>query len=254
MRLLLGAFVGALQEVFWVVVLVISQLYLFGIMATYLYGRNNTDDAQAYFFDQMGGSIDQYFGTIPASMVTLLQILTFDSWIEIVRPIARFKNSAWPFFLMFNLVGAFGFLNLLIGVFSQEISERSDESAQRKKALLERWKKRANEWSGVFFELVDQDHSGLVSLRELEETIEVLEDPHDERRQTWESDRLREFARVEREFAKLGLHLDLVLKFVHAQLIFLGAHKEVGRRRDPTRPPRRASPGNPAIPFSRPIR
>ena len=70
-------------------------------MATSLYGERFPD----------------WFGSIGASMYTLFQIMTLESWsMGIVRPVMDAHPYAWAFFIPFILIATFTMLNLFIGI------------------------------------------------------------------------------------------------------------------------------------------
>lgn len=96
------AFLIAMQSVVWVGVLLLMAVYIFSIMA------------QGFFKD----ADYKHFGTVPRSMASLFQILTMDAWASgVAWPISDIYPAAWGFFVVFVLLGSFGLLNLLTGVF-----------------------------------------------------------------------------------------------------------------------------------------
>ena len=64
-----------------------------------------------------GSDFSEWFGTIGASMYTLFQIMTLESWsMGIVRPVLELFPMAWVFFITFILITSFTVLNLFIGI------------------------------------------------------------------------------------------------------------------------------------------
>ena len=64
-----------------------------------------------------GSAYSEWFGTIGASMFTLFQIMTLESWsMGIVRPVLELFPMAWTFFIPFILITSFTVLNLFIGI------------------------------------------------------------------------------------------------------------------------------------------
>lgn len=75
--------------------------YVFAVMATGLFG--------AHF--------PQWFGSVGASLYTLFQIMTLESWsMGIVRPVMEQYPYAWAFFVPFILLATFTMLNLFIAI------------------------------------------------------------------------------------------------------------------------------------------
>ena len=87
----LGAIGGLLAIVF----------YVFAVMATGLFGA----------------TFPQWFGSVGASLYTLFQIMTLESWsMGIVRPVMEVHPQAWLFFVPFILIATFTMLNLFIAI------------------------------------------------------------------------------------------------------------------------------------------
>lgn len=94
----LGAIIGVLGLLY----------YVAAVMATNLFG----------------GTHPQWFGTLGASMYTLFQIMTLESWsMGIVRPVMEAHPYAWLFFVPFIIITAFAVLNLFIGVIVNAMNE-----------------------------------------------------------------------------------------------------------------------------------
>lgn len=75
--------------------------YVFAVMATGLFGA----------------SFPQWFGSVGASLYTLFQIMTLESWsMGIVRPVMEQYPYAWAFFVPFILLATFTMLNLFIAI------------------------------------------------------------------------------------------------------------------------------------------
>lgn len=71
-----------------------------------------------------GDAFPEWFGSIGASVYTLFQIMTLESWsMGIVRPIMEVYPYAWAFFLPFILVATFVILNLLMAVVVNALQE-----------------------------------------------------------------------------------------------------------------------------------
>ncbi|MEX0370642.1 MAG: ion transporter [Tateyamaria sp.] len=101
MRAVVQALLDALPGMGAVIVMISIVFYVFGVMATIMYG--------AVF--------DEWFGTLGRSLYSLFQIMTLESWsMGIVRPVMEVFPSAWAFFVPFIVITAFSVLNLFIGL------------------------------------------------------------------------------------------------------------------------------------------
>ena len=62
-------------------------------------------------------SFPEWFGSIGASLYTLFQIMTLESWsMGIVRPVLEIYPYAWAFFVPFIMVTTFAVVNLIVGL------------------------------------------------------------------------------------------------------------------------------------------
>jgi len=123
LRLVVEAMLHALPGMGSIVLLMALIFYVFAVMATKLYGALLPDR----------------FGTLGASLYTLFQMMTLESWSEAnVRPILEHQPLAWMFFIPFILVATFIVLNLFIGVIVDSIqtlrAERESADAEAARA------------------------------------------------------------------------------------------------------------------------
>jgi len=115
LRRVVGALLSALPGMGSIVLLLGLIFYVGAVMTTKLFGEQ----------------FPQWFGDIPASLYTLFQVMTLESWsMGIVRPVMEVYPLAWAFFVPFILATSFTALNLFIGVVvaamqSEVDSERS---------------------------------------------------------------------------------------------------------------------------------
>ena len=80
-----------------------------------------------------GESFPDWFGDLGASMYTLFQIMTLESWsMGIVRPVMAEFPYAWLFFIPFIMVTTFMVLNLFIGIIVDAIATVKDQDNNQK--------------------------------------------------------------------------------------------------------------------------
>ena len=108
----------------WTAALLLMMFYIFGVMGTELFGDAFPD----------------WFGTLGASIYTLFQIMTLESWsMGVARPVMEQYPHAWLFFVPFILISSFMVLNLFIAIIvnaTQEVhdleqKEERDQANQR---------------------------------------------------------------------------------------------------------------------------
>lgn len=101
LRIVTESLLRAVPGIGWIGLLLLLVFYVFGVMATELFGA----------------SFPERFGTLGASMYSLFQIMTLESWSEAMgRPVMEIYPYAWVFFITFILMSSFTVLNLFIGV------------------------------------------------------------------------------------------------------------------------------------------
>ncbi|MEK9725169.1 MAG: ion transporter [Rhodospirillaceae bacterium] len=129
MRRVVQALVTAIPGLLSIVALITLIFYVSAVLATNLFGAE----------------FEEWFGSIGASMYSLFQIMTLESWsMGIVRPVMKVHPYAWAFFVPFILVTSFAVINLFIGVIvdamqtvQEEYAEEAHEDALHIEAKLE---------------------------------------------------------------------------------------------------------------------
>jgi len=124
LKRVVGALLGALPGMGSIVMLLGLVFYVSAVIATKLFGD----------------AFPEWFGSLTASIYSLFQVMTLDSWSSgTVRPIMEVFPLAWLFFIPFILVSTFTALNLFIGVVvsamqSELEANRPDNQKTEKKA------------------------------------------------------------------------------------------------------------------------
>ena len=126
MRKVVSALLAALPGLSSIAALLLLVFYVSAVMSTKLFGQ--------YF--------PEWFGSIGASMYTLFQIMTLESWsMGIVRPVLEEFPYAWLFFVPFIIVATFTVLNLFIAVIVEAMQSQAQavqaEQLQEIEAIAE---------------------------------------------------------------------------------------------------------------------
>ncbi len=101
MRVVIQGLLGAIPAMGAVFFLIALVFYVSAVMTTKLFGAAFPD----------------WFGSLGASLYSLFQIMTLESWSNgIVRPIMEVYPLAWMFFVPFILITSFIVLNLFIAI------------------------------------------------------------------------------------------------------------------------------------------
>ena len=116
LRRVVAALLHAVPGVMWVAVLLMLVFDVFAVISTKLFGD----------------SFEDWFGTIGASMYSLFQIMTLESWsMGIVRPVMEVYPWAWAVFVAFIVLSSFTVLNLFIAIIIDSMqSMQRDERDQ----------------------------------------------------------------------------------------------------------------------------
>ena len=121
MRRVVNGLVTAIPGMGSVTILLSMIFYLFAVIATNLYAEK----------------FPEWFGTIGASLYSLFQIMTLESWsMGIVRPVMAEFPSAWLFFVPFILLTSFTVLNLFIGIIVSSMQQDYEDNAQEDRDAL----------------------------------------------------------------------------------------------------------------------
>jgi len=121
LRRVIGGLIAALPGMGSIVVLMALVFYVFAVMATKLFGE----------------AFPEWFGDLGASLYTLFQIMTLESWsMGIVRPVMEVYPHSWLFFVPFILCTAFTVLNLFIGIIVSAMQEEHDAEADANRQAI----------------------------------------------------------------------------------------------------------------------
>lgn len=118
LRRVVGGLIAALPGMGSIILLLGLVFYVFGIMATNLYGPQ----------------FPELFGSLGNSLFTLFTIMTLEGWVEgVVKPVSERFPSATFFFIPFIIGTTFTVLNLFIGIIVNAMQAEHDklEEARR---------------------------------------------------------------------------------------------------------------------------
>lgn len=120
LRFIVEALLHAIPGISSIGLLMLLLFYVFAVMATGLFGEQ----------------FPQWFGSIGASMYTLFQIMTLESWsMGIVRPVMDVYPYAWLYFIPFILIATFTMLNLFIGIIVDTMQTMHQEDHEEREHI-----------------------------------------------------------------------------------------------------------------------
>lgn len=124
LRQLTESLLQAIPSIGWISFMLGLVFYVFAVIGTELFGERFPD----------------WFGNVGASMYTLFQVMTLESWsMGIARPVMQAFPLAWLYFVPFILISAFTILNLFIGIIVNTMQAfHWEEEEQRREAQEQR--------------------------------------------------------------------------------------------------------------------
>ena len=121
MRQVVQGLLTAIPSMGTVILLLVLIFYVAAVITTKLFGE----------------AFPQWFGSLGASLYSLFQIMTLESWsMGIVRPLMEVFPLAWVFFVPFVLVTSFVVLNLFIAIIVNAMHEAEDEASHDERGAI----------------------------------------------------------------------------------------------------------------------
>lgn len=147
MRAVVQALLDALPGMGAVIIMISIVFYVFGVMATLMYGD----------------TFPEWFGTLGRSLYSLFQIMTLESWsMGIVRPVMEVHPSAWVFFVPFIVITSFSVLNLFIGLLVNTMQTAVEEETE---AEFEKLRDLVKRETDIVADNVSELHAEIKALR-----------------------------------------------------------------------------------------
>lgn len=170
--LIVSGLIHSIKTLGWVSLLLGVVLYTGGIFCTMQIGQNDTLYDQ-YFEESGGWDHEIYFGTVPRSMFTLLQVATLERWSEgIARHVMQKQPAMTFFFLLFIIFATFGLMNLIVGVIVENTISTAKHNDAKIKQQNEKNRIRILAHLREIFEMADEDGSGTLTAEEVEHAIQ----------------------------------------------------------------------------------
>jgi len=154
----------------WLCFMMLIMLYICGTFTTLMIGKD--DNLYDPYFRVSDWDHEEFFKTVPRSMFTLFQLITFESWSEgVVRHVMQVQPGMVVFFVLLVAFASFGVLSLVIGVIVENTLATSAQDANKMKKSKERDRQKVFNQLRDIFEGADEDGSGTLTLSEVEKAI-----------------------------------------------------------------------------------
>jgi len=158
MRRITEALLKALPGMGAIVAVLALVTYVAAVMATNMYGNTETEEVQ------------ELFGDLPRSALSLFQVMTMDGWrFEVMQKVIDDGHPmAWLFFMIFIFVASFAILNLFIALVVDSLA------AEQKAVLEEGLEELEEELEEERVEADDARHEILAVLKQLQQEVAEL--------------------------------------------------------------------------------
>jgi len=174
---LVSAFMKGMMSAGWVFVLMILAMYIFAVLGKSFFGDSGYLTAEVS--KRSGGDVDinELFGSIPKSFLTLVQFLTFDDALGVQRAIADVYPVTWIYFFAFLMLVAIGMMELLASLFIDSLLEEKKMLEQKKQLEKAEMAKELSALITGLFNEFDGDNDGQLTQSDLSQVLEFLDKP-----------------------------------------------------------------------------
>jgi voltage-gated sodium channel len=169
LNLILVSLGDTFKAVGWVFAVLTLVSYVFAIIMTEAIGKNKSLTKKLSYAQFSPWTVDDYWGSVPKSLYTLLQVMTLDQWSShVVRPIIRKEPALILPFVIFLCISVVCLLNLITGVVVESTLSSARVRAEREAVeQQEICEKVMNSLEDIFQES-DEDGSGEIDRKELQ--------------------------------------------------------------------------------------
>jgi hypothetical protein len=169
--LIISGFVEAIRTLLWVSIFLVFVLYIAAVFMTVQVGQN-PEIYEPYRYVSGGWDYKEYFGSVGASMLSLLQIVTLDDWSSgIARHVMTNQPVMCIFFIFFIMLTSFGLMNVITGIIVERTLAAAKQNQQRFQRTQERERARVLNHLREIFEFADKDGNGSLTVDEFRSAI-----------------------------------------------------------------------------------
>lgn len=162
-------FFKATESVTWIGVIMFIFIYGCAIFTTVLIGQSKPP----------AEDLQNLFGTLPISMLTLFEMVTLEGWVEIMTCVMDRRGWGWAlFFCIFVMFTSYTCLALLTAIITDQTMVAIHEDLEHKAQLEAARQRRQHAVVTEIFHELDQDKSGALSKEQL---FHMLDDKHVEK-------------------------------------------------------------------------
>lgn len=127
LQIILKAIVFAIPSIIWTFLLLLIAFYFYAIIGVNLFGAE----------------FSEHFGSLGKSFYTLFQLMLFDDWGNITRPILKEFSASWIYFVSFGIISAYTILQVVTGIVVESIqnvttdkNHKNEETSEPEKVTV----------------------------------------------------------------------------------------------------------------------
>lgn len=172
--MLTNGLTNSVRPLGWTMFTGVTLLYVFAVASTELIGRQTMFEGNDH--------VQARFGNVLRSMLTMLQMMTLNSWgNDVARPVMEVESAFGLYFVAFIAFGVFIFWNLITAIIVEHATETTTSDALHQEKEGERRKKQDLKILADAFLDLDKDGSGELSAEEFmgamdnKKVIQVME-------------------------------------------------------------------------------
>ncbi len=121
LQVILKAIVFAIPSIIWTFSLLLIAFYFYAIIGVNLFGAE----------------FSETFGSLGKAFYTLFQLMLFDDWGNITRPILKEFSASWIYFVSFGIISAYTILQVVTGIVVESIQNVTTDKNHKIEEILE---------------------------------------------------------------------------------------------------------------------
>ena len=120
-RILIESFLKAIPRVGYILLFMFVEFYIFAAIGSILFSEISP----------------LHWGNVGLSMLTLFQTATLEGWPDLMYQSLEFNRFSWIFFVVFIVLNALVFMNMIIGVIIDVIVKENDKESPENIMMLQ---------------------------------------------------------------------------------------------------------------------
>jgi len=208
---LVTAFAMGMINAGWVMLLITIACYIFAVLGKTFFGMSegplcphpdcdpNNLRNKVWESSEQGYDLDMYFGSIPKTLLTLVQLFTFDDAMGLQRAIGEEAPISWFYWFTFMILVSIGLMELMTSIFIDSLLEAKAEHEREKTKRDTRVKIEVKNFIKGLFDAFDTDGDDHLDNEELEAAIKLIDTPA--------TQKLLEAVEIDQQLMKASLRL-----------------------------------------------